>query len=177
MTLVVSLTIDDVYKKYGDMLTGILPAGVKIIQGWPDRTAMPAPVPGFAVMSINLLTQLRTPVETWDRNSLNPNALSLEQGTKVRIQTDFYGALAGNWAIILATIMRNEYACTALAPMAPLYCAEPKQAPLITAEAQYESRWIVDAHLQYNPVVTASMQFADDLAATLINVDERYPPS
>lgn len=177
MTLVVSLTTDDIYKKLGDMLVGILPAGVKVIQGWPDRAAMPEPVPGFAAMSCNLLKTLRTPVQTWDTSNLNPNALSIEQGTKVRVQVDFYGAQSGDWAIILATVMRNDYACTALAPMAPLYCDDPKQAPLVNAEAQYESRWIVDTYLQYNPVITAPMQFADELNATLINVDERYPPS
>lgn len=177
MTLNVSLTINDVYRKFGDMLTAILPTGVVVLQAWPNRTAMPPPAPGFAVMSCNLQKALRTPVETWDRDNPDPNALTIEQGTRVRVQVDFYGAESGSWAIILTTVMRNEYACKALTPMAPLYCDDAKQAPLVDAEAQYESRWIVDANLQYNPVVTAPMQFADQLAATLINVDERYPPS
>jgi hypothetical protein len=50
------------------------------------------------------------------------------------------------------------------------------QAALVNGEEQYEERWIVGANLQYNPVVSTPQQFADTLEATLINVDEAFPP-
>jgi hypothetical protein len=49
-------------------------------------------------------------------------------------------------------------------------------APLEDDELQYEQRWTIEAFLQYNPVVTVPMQFADTASVTLINVDEAYPP-
>lgn len=50
--------------------------------------------------------------------------------------------------------------------IAPLYATEPRQIPFINDQDQYEERWMVDLHLQANPVVTVTQQFADQLTAT-----------
>ncbi len=177
MTLAISITHQDVYKLLGDFLTGVLPTGVPVIQGLNNRTSLPPPSPGYVAMTVTMLTDLHTPIETWDTTNPNPTVWSIQAGTKMRMQLDCYGAASGDWAEILATMLRTEYACQQLAPVAPLFADSPVQAPLVNSESQYESRWIVGANLQYNPVITTPLQTANTLAATLLNVDERYPPS
>lgn len=176
MPLVVAPTLQDVYTLLRAFLIGVVPAGVVILQGLANRVAMPPPVPGFVAMTAVLLNPHRTPVETWDHNNPNPAAIAFEQGTLIRIQLDCYGETSADWAVMLMTMLRTDYACRALAPVAPLYADNPIQAALIDAEAQYEQRWIVGANLQYNPVTSTPMQFANAAQVDLINVDERYPP-
>lgn len=184
MALVVSISLQDVYTRLRTLvLQAVSPVGptpVPVIQGLVNRAAMPPPSPGFVCMTATLLTQHRTPVESWDIQALDPSAIEIEQGQLVRIQLDCYGALSADWATILAAILRTDYACRVFSEggldAAPLYAERPMQAALVDGEQQYEERWIVGANLQYNPVVSTPMQFADTLEATLINVDEAYPP-
>lgn len=155
-----------------------------VIQGQPNRAAMPPAAPGFAMMQATLTKRLRTNQETWDLTpNADPTSFATEQGTQLRMQLDLYGESSGDWAVILCTLLRSEYACTVLAGLdpanpvcQPLYAGDPFNAPLDDSEAQYESRWTIEAILQYNPVTTVPMQFADTLEVTLINVDETYPP-
>lgn len=178
MPLPISLTTTNVYTSLRAFVLGIVPAGVEVVQGLDNRTAMPPPSPGFVCMTANLLIPLRTPVELWDMADPDPNAIDIEQGTQIRVQLDCYGAASGDWAAQLMTLLRTDYGVRALAPvLAPLYADNPVQAALVNGEEQYEQRWIVGANLQYNPVVTIPMEFADTAEVNLINVDERYPAS
>jgi hypothetical protein len=177
MPLTVTPTLQGVYTLLRAFVLGVVPAGVPVVQGLGNRVPMPPPSPGFVCMTATLLMPLRTPVELWDTTDLDPVTMDIEQGTQIRVQLDCYGAASADWAIQLATLLRTDYACRALAPVAPLYADNPIQAPLTNGEEQYEQRWIVGANLQYNPVVSIPMQFADTAEVDLINVDERYPPS
>lgn len=177
MPLVVSPTFEDLYTALRAFVVDVVPAEVDVVQGLGNRVSSPDPVPGYVAMTANLITPHRTPVETWDNDNPSPDAIAIEQGTLVRVQLDCYGRDSADWAVMLAAALRTEYACRLLAPVAaPLYADNPVQAPLIDSEAAYESRWIVGANLQYNPVVSTPMEFADTAEITLINIDERYPP-
>lgn len=99
------------------------------------------------------------------------------------MQLDLYGAASGDWAVMLETLLRDETGCIALAgsdptnPICqPLYTSDAVEAPLEDTEDQYEQRWTIEGVLQYNPVTSVPMQFADTLTVTLTNVDEAYPP-
>jgi len=160
--------------------TGLDPS--LVIQGQPNRAAMPPAAPGFVMMQATVTKRLRTNIDRWDLTA-PANSIDTEQGTQIRVQLDLYGESAGDWGVILCTLLRSEYACTILAgadpanpTCVPLYSADPFNAPLDDSEAQYESRWTLEAILQYNPVTTVPAQFADTLTVTLINVDETYPP-
>lgn len=162
-------------------VTGLDPS--LVLQGQPNRSAMPPASPGFAVMMLRRGKQLRTPESTWDVTDPAPTALDLEQGTEITLQLDLYGAAAGDWAVMLQTILRDETGCIALAgadplnPVCqPLYASDAFQGPLDDSEDQYENRWTIEAILQYNPVTSVPMQFADTASVTVINVDEAYPP-
>lgn len=155
-------------------VTGL--SSILVIQGLPNRSAMPPAAPGFISMELTVSGRLRTNIDSYDVTNPDPISIAIEQGTKLRLQLDCYGAAAADWAVILSTLLRDDVGCVALAPTAqPLYTDEPMLAPLDDSEAQYEQRWILQAYLQYNPVVTAPMQFADQLNPTLINVDASYP--
>lgn len=177
MTLVVTPTFEDLYTRLRVLIVDVVPAGVEVIQGLGNRVPMPPPSPGFVCMTATLLNPLDTPVESWDGDNPDPDAIAYQQSMAVRVQLDCYGALSGDWATMLATVLRTEYAVDLLGPtVAPLYADNPIMAPLIDAEAEYEQRWIVGANVQYNPVTSTPMQFADTAEIELINVDEAYPP-
>lgn len=176
MPLAVSITLQDVYTKLRVLVLNVVPTGVKCIQGLANRTSMPAPVPGFVAMTANLSKALRTPIDTWDRTNSNPNAIAIEQSMQLRVQLDCYGAASADWAVMLAAVLRDSYSVGLLAPIAPLYADDPIQAALVNGEEQYEERWIVGANMQYNPVISTPMQFANQAEVGIINVDTRYPP-
>lgn len=177
MPLAVSISLQDVYTALGAFLTSVLPAGVQVVQLPIDRVAMPPTDPGFVGMTASLQSRIMTNLDKWDLSAINPNSIDIEQAVKLAVKIDCYGADAGDWAVILSTVLRDEYGINALAPvLAPLYTDDPRFAPLIDGEEQFEQRWIVEALLQYNPVVPTPMQFANTAAADIINVDEAYPP-
>lgn len=148
-----------------------------VIQGLPNRAAMPLASPGFVTMQIPRTRRLRTNQDTRDLTDVAPTAIAVEMGTELRMQLDLYGAAAGDWAVILQALLRDETGCIALAPACqPLYTGDAFLAPLDDSESQYEQRWTLEAVLQYNPVTSVPMQFADTASVTLINVDEAYPP-
>lgn len=188
--LVIAPVHQDVYlvlQPFLATITGLDPA--VIIQGLPNRVSMPAASPGYITMQAFHTKRLRTNVsaDSW-LGVADPTAIALEQGTELRIQLDFYGASSGDWAAAVETLWRSEFACVALAgadsdgePLVPptcqpLHADEAHLGPLTDSEDQYEQRWIVEAILQYNPVVTAPLQFANTAEITVINVDEAYPP-
>lgn len=177
MTLVVAPTFDALFAALGTFIESVVPAGVPVIQLPENRASMPSPVPGFVGMRATIQTRIMTNLNRWNPADVNPAAISIEQAVRLMVQLDCYGADSGDWAAILSTVLRDEYGVTALAPtLAPLYADEPKFAPLIDGEEQYERRWIVGAVMQYNPIVSTPMQFADTADADLINVDVSYPP-
>lgn len=189
--LVTSPLLSDVYGVLQPFLmavTGL--AQDLVIQGLPNRTAMPPASPGFISMQATITRRLRTNVDTgsWI-GEVNPNSVSSEQGTLLRVQLDCYGAASGDWAAQISTMFRDDYGCVALAgvdgsgnPLVPpicqpLYIDDGKLAALVDTEDQYEQRWVLEAMIQYNPITTAPLQFANTAKVTVINVDEAYPPT
>lgn len=180
---VVAPTLDDVFTKLGAFVASIVPDDTAVIRGLVNRTSLPAAATGFVAMTAILQNRLRTNIDTYVDNGPeppdpdDPGERNQTMGTQLTIQLDCYGADSGNWAAMLATLLRSEIGCDALAPVAqPLFVDGPHMAPLIDSEKQYEERWIVAAQLQYNPTVSTLQQFAGTLNVDLVNVDERYPP-
>lgn len=178
MSVTITPLQSDVYTAVRAFLLGVLPSGVPVSRGLPNRAAMPQPFPGFVVMQMINVNRLRWNVDTWDATGVNPTTLLSEQGIQVHIQLDFYGSTSGDWANIVSTLWRDTYGCDALAPTCqPLFADDARMAPLVDSEEQYEERWQLDARLQYNPQVTVSQAFAASVAPVdLINVNEAYAP-
>jgi hypothetical protein len=78
-------------------------------------------------------------------------------------------------------MLRDDYAMAQFSTsgfdVTPLYADDPKQVPFLNGEQQYETRWIVEAVLQVNPVVSVPQQFMDAASITLVEVDAAYPPA
>lgn len=186
--LVTAPTLQGVYavlQPFIASVTGLDPSVV--IQGTPNRTAMPPASPGYISMQAVLTKRLRTNVHSYTTD-VDDDTLAIEQGTQLEVQIDCFGASAPEWGVALSTLLRDDVGCVALAgtdgdgnPLVPptcqpLYVDEVPFVPLDDSEEQYEQRWIVRAILQYNPVTTPPQQFATAASVTVINVDEAYPP-
>ena len=143
-----------------------------------QQNRVPMPTGNFCTMTPLFLTGLSTSRSSYTDPGTNPGTESNERSTEWRVQLDFYGASAADSAATVAALIRTSYACDQLAAtgMQPLYASEPKQTTLITAEQQFESRWTVDFIAQFNPVVQTPMDFADQLAVGLVDVDVAFPP-
>lgn len=179
MTLTVTPDHDEIYVALETFLTGVLPSGVPVIRGLPNRAAMPSPVPGFAVMQALFQRRLSMPVDTFVvGGDTPPTSSTITQPIEVPVQIDCYGPNSGSWAAIVSTAFEDSYGFNALAPNCePLYANEARMIPLIDAEDAYEERWSVDCRLQWTPVATVQQQYASALDLTFVNVNVKYPPN
>lgn len=101
------------------------------------------------------------------------------QPTKLTIQLDVHGPNSADNAQIISTMFRDDYAVSFFEELGPdpvpLYADDPKQLMFSNAEQQIENRWVIEAFLQTNQIVTAPQQFADNVEIGLIEVDTTYP--
>lgn len=177
MSVSVSPDQDQVYAALVAFITGIVPAGVKVLRYLPNRTALPPPRPGYAMIQALFTERLRFPIDTYTQGgNAPPTQYTVEQGIDIPFQVDFYGKHSGTWSATASTLFQDTYGCDALAPNCqPLYCNEGRMMPLTDEEKAYEERWSLDAHVQWNPVVTATQQYADQLELTLIDATVEFP--
>lgn len=167
MTTVTPL-FDALFVKLRTFLLTIVPAGTEVVRGIVNR--VPQPAGNHIVITPLFERRLRTNVSTYDDDGSSGGLRNIEQGTEFHVQFDYYGVTAGNIAVMVSTLFRDEYGCEALAPeCAPLYIDDARMAPLETGEQQYLQRFISTAVLQYNPVTSIPQQFADELSATLVD--------
>lgn len=163
MQYVSSITVDDVMEALGAALQPFV-GSAQIVRAQANRVPMPR-------RSFVLLTEiLQADLETSAASDDAPHAQVTIAGRKrIDVQVDFYGPAAGDQCSAVMAIFRSGYA----APMfpdgiKPLYCSDGRQAPLIDAEQQYESRWTVTASLQYNSSVALPQQFAHTVAVQIL---------
>lgn len=117
-----------------------------------------------------------SPTQTVSSEPISAGAKTAKQAMQYTVQIDCYGPLSSDWAAMLSTMLRDEYACLSMAPnVQPLSADDPKMMPLVDGEQQYEQRWTLTALLQYNPVTSTPMQFFDGATVGLVDVDMRYP--
>lgn len=157
-------------------LLSIWPAATEVVQGDVNRVSTPTG-DNFAVMWLLNSTRLATNVNTWS-NGVNPTTLERTQPLRLSLQIDVCGPQAEANALTLTTLWRDAHAIDALkgSGMTPLDADDAWRSPFITAEKQYQERWIVKIHLQDNFTVSTSQQFADSLAVEILSVDAEYPP-
>lgn len=112
--------------------------------------------------------------------------VTIAQAAEVVVQIDFHGGndtVASDLAQTVSTLLRDPFGVTffaALAPplngIVPLHADDPRGAPFLNAENQYEWRFVLDAHLQVNQTVRVPQRFDDAVAVTLVDVDAAFPP-
>lgn len=122
------------------------------------------------------------PSQTVGARTLASGAETVMQPTEVVIQLDIHSAsdpAASDMAQIIATLMRDDRATSYFADAgldgAPFYADDPRQVPFFNGEQQYETRYVVDVHIQANQALSGlPQQFADEAIVDVINVDAAY---
>lgn len=155
---------------------------VSIIQGQVNRAPEPTG-PDFVTMTPLRAVRLETNIDTFaGGTALGPNTyLTFMQPTHYTIQLDVHGPFSMDNSAIISTMFRDQYAMDAFAAagqgdIVPLYADDPRQSPFMNAEDQYENRWIVEANIQVNQLISSvPQQSADVLEINLIEV-ETLPP-
>jgi hypothetical protein len=137
----------------------------QVIRAQVNRVAMP--VGSFVELTEIASSDLEVPRSTYDGVNFQSDIIGPK---RIMIQADFYGALAGDWCAAVKTVWRTPYAVDQFPlGIAPLYCDDGNEAPLITGEEQYERRWALTMSLQYNPIVVVPLQSADSLEMNIID--------
>lgn len=99
---------------------------------------------------------------------------------KMTVQLDVHGPGSSDNAVIITGAFRDSYAVDQFNlsgfDVAPLFTSDAKQLPFVNDSQVIEQRWVIDAVIQINPVLTAAQQFADALAVTPKSVDATFPP-
>ncbi|HVA39355.1 MAG TPA: hypothetical protein VNF49_01730, partial [Candidatus Binataceae bacterium] len=100
---------------------------------------------------------------------------AMMQPQDVGIQIDVHGPTSAANTTRITTQWFDQTGVDACAAqggiIAPLYADSRGQIEFIDDQNQYEERWVIDLHMQANPVVTITQQFADQLAATATAVE------
>lgn len=110
-----------------------------------------------------------TTVETWDTTDPDPAVLSFARGSTISYQIDLHGPLGADMAEMIATLWRSTWGVSTFdaAVGAPTFATDPRQAPFINGEKQYETRWTMVLHLHAKPVVSTPQEFADNVSVTI----------
>jgi hypothetical protein len=127
-----------------------------------------------------------SPSQSAAAQTMSAGAKTLTQSAEVTVQVDFHSAdsISGDFAQLVSTCLRDSFGVDFFAGLppplngvVPLYADDPRQAPFISAEGQYETRWTLDVCLQIYQIVQVPSQFADAASVDVIDVDAAYPPS
>ena len=156
----VDITVDNVIDSLANFLLPFC-GGSQIVRSQVNRVPMPG------VPCVILTEVLQTPLETSIINNDPSSDISKIKGpTRIDIQVDFYGPSAGDHSSAIKTVLKSGYAFGKFSDgIKPLYCSDAIQSPLVTGEHQWLSRWTITVSLQYNPEVSVTQDFADELYA------------
>ena len=117
-----------------------------------------------------------SPSQTVSSGTMSAGTKTMFMSSEATVQLDFHSPdyLAGDFAQTVSISFRDEYATTFFSSLtapqnnvSPLYADDPRQAPFINAENQYEWRWSLDAHVQIDETVAAPQEYADSATVTL----------
>ncbi len=119
------------------------------------------------------------PSQTVGSETIAAGTKSLMQKTEIIYQCDVHGPNGADNSQVISTVMRDSIASryfkSETSGVYPLYADDPKQAPFINGEDQYENRWVVDIHMQANILVIFPQEFSDAVEVDVINVEAEYP--
>lgn len=172
MTVIISITEDQIMSALRAFLLSVVPAGVEVVQGQDNRVGEPT-TGDFIVMTPATRTRVSTNVDTWSNDPDTADQLTMTRGTFVDVQLDIHGPNSADNAQIITTVWRDDFAVEAIegAIFAPLYASDGHQMPFINGEKQFENRWVVDLFLHVKPAVTVGQDFANRGTITLVAVD------
>ena len=106
--------------------------------------------------------------------------VGLMQSLDVVFQLDVHGPNADSNATVISTFFRDQTAQNywpnfSPGNLSPMYTSDPTQAPFINDQNQVEYRWVMDAHIGANIMITAPQEYADQLKAAINNPVDTFP--
>lgn len=201
MTLIRQERIETNVDTYTDaVFTGSIAAGVMTItdvnSDFTGKIAVGSTIFGVGVAVNTRVTALGSgtggtgtytidPPQTISSEILAAGTQQIMQPTKFTVQLDFHSAPisnAGDMASVVSTLMRDAYAVQQFANQQPnfgifpLYADDARQMPFQNDQQQWEFRWVVEALLQANIVISVPQQFAAAVQVEVISVEATYPP-
>ena len=132
-------------------------------------------VPGTSIVGLGTLPGLWlvTPAQQVPPGTVMSGGTETRtQGAELVVQLDFHSAdtsNAGDMAQTTSTMFRSDYAFEQFANQSPHYdvtpflADDPRQMPFINESQQYEWRWVVEARMQMNQVVSIAVPAADSV--------------
>ena len=165
MAAELSTTHDDIYREVRALLLNLFSlSGEQVIRGYSDN--VPLPEDDFIMMNIIDEQELSTNGYNYSKEEGN---VEVKQSVEVQMQIDFYGKSAVKFSRTFCQLWRDFYSCEHLESCQPLYCDNPKYLPFVNEKSQYEERYLVTAHLTYNPVITHGQEFMENAGNIEIN--------
>lgn len=137
----------DVYIALRSFILSVLP-DVEVVQGL--NNGVPMPQQGF----ISMTTLSRRALSS-NHHDYNEQEYSISRHLEYAVQLDCYGEQSSDWVALLSTLLVDDFACTVFpANIQPLYCDDAKQLALVSAEQQYEQRWVLVLYMQFNQTLS-----------------------
>lgn len=156
-----SLDHQELYREIRLFLLGLFPdATLQIVQSTQNNQPLPE---NAIVMQVLFDSNMDESVTTYNP----PNEAMVQNSVEVRVQLDFYGAMAESRSRIVANLWKNYYGTDNMTICKPLYVQSRQRHPYINDSNQYEDRFILDLGLQYNPTVTHAQDFAEDASVII----------
>ena len=180
MSVILTFNESQVLTALRGFLLSILPSGTEVIKGQENEVSEPD-VDNFVVMTPILKTRIATNVDTYQDGILqNLSQKNAEQSTSFTVQLDVHGSLASDNTQIITTLFRDEYCVEVFATygidIAPLYTSDPHQIPFENDSQQIETRWVIDAVMQINPIVLTPQQSMLAVDVALAPIDQTFKP-
>lgn len=164
--------------EFGEITPGAAVFGTGVAAGTTvvkQQTGVPG---GAGTYTIN-------PSQNVDSRVMGAGAQTYTQSTEIVVQLDCHSANvldSADHAQMISTLFRDEYATSFFAALpaplnavTPLYADDPKMIPFINAENQWETRWVVEAFIQANQVISAPQPAADAIDLGVVSVEEAFP--
>lgn len=167
-----TITDDDVFAGLVAFVNAAVPAigAVNVQQGPLNRVPMP-PGPDFCILEPTDRLRLATNVRTYDPTH---GTRSAQQSVQVGVTLNFYGPNATDYGQTFTQLFRDLFGTDFMVAynMAPLFCDDGRQMPLIDSEKRYAARWMIRAWLQINPAISTPQDFAANVAVHVLEIDK-----
>lgn len=163
-----SITQEQAYTALRTFLLAVAASSTEVIQGQVNRVPMPQG-PNWIVMQAIRREQTSTTARDYDPTG-GKQVMGLP--TTLRFQLDVYGPTAAENAQAIVTTFRSLWGADQFATshLAPLYCDDPVQMPLLAGEQQWIQRWMIGCSLHGNISLSVDQQFADSIITGLTEI-------
>jgi hypothetical protein len=179
MSFTLSLTETQIMTAVRSVLVAILPDGIEVFRGQTNR--VPEPTALDFVVFTPIMRDRMSEVSTKVSDTF-PTAQSTradKTSTRATIQIDIHGPAGADNAALLAIGLRavgNDLFQNTGFDVGFLWLGDAHQEPFVNAEAQIETRWVMDLAVQCNQTVTSPQEFATSVSVGVVNVDATFPP-